>query len=239
VSNKRKVKPRTGGVYIGYLHPADVSAAFHKSVVELMLFDALGPRRVVGGGGRYCSANVSNGRNGIVKDFLASPAEWLLMLDSDMMFDPTLIEDFLADADADSAPFVGGLCFGINDGALFPTLYGLERADDGTVGTIRYEAYPEDSLFQVAATGAACTFVHRRVYEAIAARQFNAAFPWYQETEMSGRPVGEDFTFCLRAGLCDFPVYVHTGIHVGHHKSHVLTAEMYQQQRAALIKEKT
>jgi hypothetical protein len=49
--------------------------------------------------------------------------------------------------------------------------------------------------------------------------------------------VGEDFTFCLRAGICGFPVHVHTGIHVGHNKSHVLTAEMYQQQRAALVTE--
>jgi hypothetical protein len=39
--------------------------------------------------------------------------------------------------------------------------------------------------------------------------------------------VSEDITFCLRAGACGFPVYVHTGIEIGHMKEQMLTAELY------------
>lgn len=233
MSNKRKATGAAKNtVYVGYLHPHELSSAFHLSMCHLLLADSAGPRRIIGGGGRYCSANVSKGRNEIVEDFLKSPAEWLLMLDSDMVFEPTLIEDLLSSASPDEFPFVGGLCFGISDGDLFPTLYGLSRGEDGKVGTIRYNDYPKDALFQVAATGAACTLVHRSVYQKILDHGFNPTFPWYQETEMDGNPVGEDFTFCLRAGMVGVPVHVDTGIHVGHNKSHVLTAEMYEAQRA-------
>ena len=241
MSNKRKPrapKPtaRRDGVFVGYLHPADVSAAFHKSMCELLLFDAVGPRRIVGGGGRYCSANVSKGRNEIVESMLASPADWLLMLDSDMVFEPTLIEDLLNEADPDTFPVVGGLCFGIADGLLFPTLYGLTK-DGDRLRTVRYNDVPENAMFQVAATGAACLLVHRRVLEAVKERAFNAAFPWFQETELHGEPCGEDFTFCLRAGQCGFPVHVATSVLVGHHKSQVLTFDMFKAQRAAQVQE--
>jgi len=239
MSNKRKVRPQQsapgGKVFVGYLHPLTVDAAFHKSMTELLLHDAYGPRRSIAGGGRYSSANVSAGRNDIVRDFLASPAEWLLMLDSDMMFGPTLLDDLMVNADPKTFPIIGGLCFGVMDGVLFPTLYGLVEGDGpNEYATVRYHEYPPDALFQVAATGAACTLIHRDVCEAIRDRGFNRSFPWYQETEMSGKPVGEDFTFCLRAGLCGFPVHVHTGIHVGHSKVQILTHEMYEAQRASL-----
>ena len=242
MSNKRKAqaarKPRGGKVYVGYLHPADVSAAFHKSMCELLLFDAHGPKRIVGGGGRYSSANVAKGRNEHVEAFLAHPArpEWLLMLDSDMVFEPSLIEDLLVEADADVFPIVGGLCFGIADGLLFPTLYGL-TLEDGKPRTVRYNDVPENAMFQVAATGAACLLIHRRVLTAMAEAAFNSAFPWFQETELSGEPCGEDFTFCIRAGQLGFPVHVATAVHVGHHKSQVLTYEMFRAQRAAQVQE--
>lgn len=233
MSNKRKATQSVSKVFVGYLHPLTVDAAFHKSMTELLLWDAYGPRRIIGGGGRYSSANVSAGRNEIVADFLASKADWLLMVDSDMMFGPTLLDDLLDAADPDKYPIVGGLCFGVMDGELFPTLYGLvEGGQPGEYATVRYHDYPTDAMFQVAATGAACMVIHRSVCEAIGARGFNQAHPWYQETEMSGKPCGEDFTFCLRAGLCGFPVYVHTGIDVGHVKSQVLTRDMYEAQRA-------
>lgn len=239
MSNKRKARPprqKHETVFVGYLHPADVSAAFHKSMCEMLLFDRHGPNRIIGGGGRYASANVSKGRNEIVEDFLKSPADWLLMLDSDMVFDPSLIEDLLAEASVAEFPIVGGLCFGIADGLLFPTLYGM-TLQDGKPRTVRYNDVPENALFQVAATGAACLLAHRSVYEAVGAREFNAAFPWYQETELSGEPCGEDFTFCIRAGQCGFPVHVATGVHVGHHKSQVLTFEMFKAQRASQVQE--
>lgn len=225
----------SGPVAIGYVHPADVSAYFADSLVRTMVADAMGPRRIVRGGARiaeFSGALIANARNAIVRRFLDdTAAEWLLMVDADMVWQPDDVTTLLEYADPKRAPIVGGLCFGVDAGNLFPTLYALAEDGDG-YGVRRYDTFPENAMFQVTATGAAFLLVHRMVYEAVRDRAFNATFPWFQETEMNGRGCGEDFTFCLRAGMCGFPVHVHTGVEVGHHKSYVLTADMYRQQRA-------
>ena len=72
--------------------------------------------------------------------------------------------------------------------------------------------------------------IHRDVIQAIAAKEFNPTFPWFQETEAYGQPVGEDLTFCLRALACGYPVHVDTRIKVGHHKSYLLTEDLFNSQ---------
>ena len=100
--------------------------------------------------------------------------------------------------------------------------------DDGVlIRTVRVGQYPENSLVKVAGTGAAFLLIHRGALEKIRDRKFNATFPYFQETEMHGQPVGEDVTFCLRALAAGLPVHVNTGIKIGHHKSTLLTEEMF------------
>ena len=83
------------------------------------------------------------------------------------------------------------------------------------------------------ATGAAFLLIHRSVLVAMRDRKFNAAFPWFQETELAGHPAGEDLTFCIRAGILGLPVFVDTRVRIGHHKSIVLDHDMFQAQREA------
>lgn len=225
-----------GKVAIGYCHPADVSAYFADSLVRTLVADMHGARRIVDGGARipkYSSANVSNARNAIVRTFLDElDAEWLWMVDADMHWQPDALDVMLQYADADRAPIVGGLCFGVEDGVLFPTLYAWTKDDDGQVRVVRYDEFPADAMFQVGATGAAFLLIHRRVLKAMRDKGFNRTYPWFQETELGGQGCGEDITFCARAGMLGFPIYVHTGVEVGHHKSHVLTADQYRSQRS-------
>jgi hypothetical protein len=82
---------------------------------------------------------------------------------------------------------------------------------------------------------AACMLIHRTVLAKIreqSGSEFSVAFPWYQEREHGPMPVGEDVTFCLRAGLCGFPVHVNTTVTIGHVKSYTLTLDGYLAQRA-------
>lgn len=230
----------TDKVVIGYCNPGMVHAAFHESLLNLLVYDAAVSRRIIGGGGRIAvqaSANIAGARNGIVKQFLdESDADWLWMLDTDMTFADDTLERLLEYADPQQAPIIGGLCFGIDDGWLFPTLYDL--ADMGTgegLQVVRYNEWAPNAMMQVAATGAACTLIHRSVLEKIreqSGKEFSAAFPWYQEREHGTMPVGEDVTFCLRAGLCGFPIYVNTAVTLGHVKQHTLTLDGYVAQRA-------
>ncbi len=202
----------------------------------MLMYDQATSRRVVGCLNDWSSANVSNSRNDLCRQFLDYDAEWLLFIDADMMFPHDAIERLVQGADATERPILGGLCFGVNKGVLFPTLYVFHDGPNGPT-TARVPQFPENAIIPVAATGAAFLLIHRRVLEAFLERGFSAAFPFFQESELSGEPAGEDITFCLRAGTLGFPVHVDTGLHIGHHKSQVLTHDLFMEQRAASQRE--
>lgn len=231
-------------VAVGYLYGQDVAAGFANSLGALLW--AQGMRRdrtlVTEVLAEACGVNVAGGRNRMMVRFLTeTTCDWLLTIDADMTFSPDLPDALLAMANPDPeaehyAPIVGGLCFGVDDGVLFPTMYDFVAGEDGKPRTVRYESFPADTMFQVGATGAACLLIHRSVVEGIAAKGFDAAYPWFQETQLSGERCGEDITFCLRAHHCGFPVYVNTGVDIGHQKAHVLTLDQYRAQRVAVGK---
>jgi hypothetical protein len=232
-------------VVVAYCHPGAVNAAFHESLLDLLVYDMAFHRRIVHGGGRLArqaSANLAGPRNDVVKRFLAgSDADWLWFVDTDMVFLPDTLERLLECADPDKAPIVGGLCFSTDGGAMFPTLYGLMGEEDDPQ-VIRFHEWPPNSMFQVAATGTGCLLIHRTAFERIrdfavpATGQvgFNTAYPWFQETAHDNRPVGEDITFCWRAGVVGIPVYVNTSVHIGHVKEYLLDLDRYLTQRGEL-----
>jgi hypothetical protein len=92
-------------------------------------------------------------------------------------------------------------------------------------------------MVRCSATGAACLFIHRTVIEAMAAQAEESSsmsrkvFPFFMESTLADLPAGEDLVFCLRAGVLGFPIYVHTGIEFGHHKSQLLTAAGFREQQ--------
>lgn len=220
-----------------YVHPNEVSAYFMDSWDNLRSYDNGHNKHLVARLSMVSSANISGARNDIVRGFLEHypDADWLWWLDADMVFEPDTLDQLLTNADPVKAPIVGGLCFGMSEGLLFPTLYQLQKdeADEKRTAMARYHDYPPNAMFQVSATGSACILIHRTVLEAVRDREFNASYPWYQETELSGRPCSEDITFCIRAALLGFPTYVDTGVPIGHHKSQILTEDLYRAQRAA------
>lgn len=221
-----------GQVCIAFIHPGQTSAYFTESLVATLLYDR--GKHVGGLLQEWSSANVSSSRNSLTRRFLDTQpnCDWLLWIDADMRWTHTAVEELLASADPKDRPVVGGLCFGSNDQTgLFPTIYQIIE-QLGTLKTVRVTDYPRDAVYHCSATGAAFLLIHRTVLEAMAKRQYNQAFPFFQETEMSGMPCGEDITFCLRVGLLGYPVHVNTAVRIGHHKSHLLTEELFDTQHS-------
>lgn len=236
MSNRRtlpKPKPQQNRVVIAFIHPGQTSAYFTTSLIASLLYDGATDRHVVGLLNEWSSANVSAARNKLTAAFLdEKDAEWLLWIDADMAWEHDAIARLVASADPETAPIVGGLCFGASLGQLFPTIYRLVD-HEGALTTVRVTDFEPDAMVPCSATGAAFLLIHRRVLVAMRERQFNPAFTWFQETELAGQPAGEDITFGLRAGLCGFPVHVNTAVHIGHHKSHLLTDELFREQQEA------
>jgi GT2 family glycosyltransferase len=205
---------------VGYVHGGSVRAEFAASMIEMVMTCATRIDTVLTLGS---GPNISTPRNKIADDFLtAQKAPWLWMVDTDMVFAPDALDRLIEAADPAERPILGGLCYSQNDGATdpYPTMYEMSRNDAGVLAFGRLATWPEDQPVRVSATGAACLLMHRRALEKIAATSGDEAAPWFRESAI-GAPLalmGEDLTFCLRAGLAGLPVHVHTGVQIGHMK---------------------
>lgn len=235
-----------GPVFVAWLHPLQVHAVFADSLLGLVAYDFFRehdgkPRQIAGMKGYEAGVNISTPRNEVILEFLTAREEpWILLIDVDMQFPPDALERLLEHADRERAPIVGGLCFGTDhEGRLWPTLYDLTELDEGPCFARLTDFSVAKPLLRVDATGAAFLLIHRSVLERVREQRFpedpGHHYPWFQETQLSGGPLGEDLTFMLRAGICGFPVHVLTSLHIGHLKHHMLTAYKYFKQEGRIV----
>jgi hypothetical protein len=221
-----------GAVTVAYLHPNDVAHSWHASLTDLIGYDlTTDDQRVIRGGwiGMKCGAGgLDRGRTLTVEQFLRErDAEWLFWVDADMGFAPDTVERLLAVADRVERPIVGALCFALKETTTDglggyrteprPTI--LDWRDDGEKAGFQGRSwYPVNELVKCAGTGSACVLIHRSVFEKIAAEHGPV---WYDRIKnpSTGDLISEDLSFCVRAGLAGFPVFVHTGVRTTHQKT--------------------
>lgn len=228
----------TDKVCVSFLHPGQVQSTFAECLMRLMLHDVYGKGRLISHdhgiiGKRCSSAGIVAGRNGAVKTMLASSADWLLFIDSDMAFAEDTLEQLLAVADPDERPVVGALAFAVKKSgessfggqryACEPTLY---AAPDLAV----MHDYPRNQLVKVGATGAACILSHRSALEKIRDEWDET---WFNHVPaIGGGFFSEDLSYCIRLDKLGIPLFVHTGVKTAHDKGVVcFDEEYYDQQR--------
>jgi hypothetical protein len=156
---------------------------------------------------------IAENRHEMAEAMLATPANWLLMVDSDVAFPRTLIESMLATAGADKRILAASVPLG----ETYPTcaFNWVGPAEPGVYRSVPVGLEPR----RVDAFATACCLVHRDVFEAIAAREgrkwfaMDIAFPapgMTPETplrEFRYTFVGEDIAFSLRAKSAGFDIW--------------------------------
>jgi len=205
-------------VWVGNINPGSVSTEFSDSLAALVLADHTNGWHLFQGKleGRSGS-NVSKSRNELVSRFLKTDGEWLLFLDSDMVFPHDTILRLLLAARAAGTKIIGGLAVMVTPDGPIPTLY--QPGESPTEVTRVMLNAPDDQILQVAATGAACLMVHREVFEAIQASSDDKEFCWFQEQVLNTRWVSEDVSFCLLAAKHRYTVFVDCTLSIGHAKN--------------------
>lgn len=157
--------------------------------------------------------NVSNARNRVVSRFLESDDDWLLMLDTDMIFPEDSAERLLSH----EQPIVSGLYYQPGN-PPFPCMY--QNIGVGYYASIN--EWPDGALVKADSVGAGFLMVHRDVFTHISYVIPNRSAQWFQEIQMGMKLVGEDFAFCARAAECSYQVTVDTSLRAGHIKSQVI-----------------
>ena len=235
-------------VCVSWISPGEVRHEFVESIMSMNLYFSERGRKVVRAFvGLQSGPRIAEARSKVVEAFAETRAEWLLMIDSDMVWEADALDKLLETADPVDAPIVGGLCFGGRaDKPMFPTIYSVVADDDGNFhGVNSVIEYPKDSVIKVGATGAAFLLVHRDVFVKMR-KAFGKLpggepnpYPWFVEASNGGKPYGEDISFCIRALALDIPIYVDTRVKIGHIKTRVLSESAYEEQQSSIVKQVT
>lgn len=199
---------------IGYPVGGSVHPAFTKALLDLQRFELLEPS------GEYellpveysASLYVEENRNVLVDLAVREGAEWLLMLDTDESFEPTLLRRLMSVAHPDERPIVFGLYSNImqapqqTEGAYLHVDMIYRETEDGQYSSV---VPPSDMRpFYVDAAGTGIMLTHISVFDQI-------EFPWFTLDYIlptgKHRPqvMNEDISFCRKARqagyklLCD------------------------------------
>ena len=164
---------------------------------------------------------VYNARNSLARQAVKSEADWVLWLDSDMVFDPDLLDKMLTVCIENDIDFLTALCFRRKP-PYTPCLF--ERLDvrkDGKGASYTALLSVPDGRFRVEGCGLAGVLMSTDVLISVAAKFNGAMFdPMYG--------FGEDVTFCWRARQCGYEIWCDSDIEMGHVGQCVVTRGYFE-----------
>ena len=151
-------------------------------------------------------------------------AEFVLWLDSDVIFPPDLMIDLMEDMTG--RDMVTGV-YHMRRAPFKPVIWktlrqGLTPDENESVD---YNDYPKDQIFEVEGCGFGAVMMRTSVLEAVRDRyhELFAPVPGY----------GEDLSFCVRARGCGFKIHCDPRIQIGHKAATIVTGESFEAYRKA------
>lgn len=140
-------------------------------------------------------------RNEIHNAFLKSRLPYLMMLDSDIMFPPKLLDTLMSH----NKPIVGGWYRDKKAQDHHPTVYDFVNDENG-IAVFRYRKEAGQGLEKVDAMGAGCWLMNRETAEKLGENPYGH--------NIAGG--GEDMKFCRRLMELNIPLHVDWSINCAH-----------------------
>lgn len=192
-----------------------VSARFAQSLATLKKVDQCVVSFLMG-------SLIYDSRNKLAGYALQMEADYILWLDSDMVFRPDTLERMIQVLDEHpEIDVLSGLYFR-RAHPFTPVLYkSLEEADNGEVKFEDYNDIPE-GLFEIAGCGFGCVLMRT-----------DCLFNMLDEDGLGRwftpfRGAGEDVAFCIRATRAGYSIYCDPSIDCGHMAYAPVTKEFYK-----------
>lgn len=215
----------TESVTIGVIHDDQMDSRFVVSLTQLLAArrEAIMGRVIFKGG---TAGRLDRGRTNVIRTFLeveALSADWLLMIDSDMVFHVPQFDRLLETADKVVHPVVTGLYLRASQPPS-PCVFKL------TDGRLRvHDNVQPDKVQRVDSAGLGFTIAHRDTLT----RMKEATGGWCDnsDTNEHGEPLADDASFFQRVREAGYPVYLDSAVEVGHVKPGILVPDQYWRER--------
>ena len=153
------------------------------------------------------SSLVYDSRNRLAQMAIDSGSDYVLWLDSDMVFDPSLLERLMVDIE--DKDFVSALYF-MRKPPFKPLIFKTIRpsliANEGV--TVLYEDYPVDSTFEIDGCGFGAVLMRTQVLRDVQAKDRFLFSP------LLG--YGEDVSFCIRVKRAGYQMWCDSKLLIGH-----------------------
>ena len=170
---------------------------------------------------------ISKSRTDLALMAVQEKADYVLWIDSDMVFPDTLLMDLMRDIEQEKKDIVAGVCH-MRKEPYKPVLWSKLRQ-----GLTAFENeseclvdYPRDGLFEVEGCGFGCVMMKTEVIASVRDKYADlfGHLPGY----------GEDLSFCIRARGCGYRIWVDPKVQVGHKSSIIVDDSVFQAFRKKL-----
>lgn len=169
---------------------------------------------------------IHDARNTFVERAIDGGYDRVLWIDSDMRFGPDVLERLNADMDS-GLEYVSALCFK----RVYPTapviyddMFPLSDAP-GMYGVHIYRDYPQDKVFEIAASGMGCVMTNVQLLKDVW-DNFGPPFNYVAN-------LGEDMSFCYKVAELGVSMWCDSSVKVGHIGCVVFSEQTYQEQQPA------
>ena len=154
-------------------------------------------------------------------------ADYVLWIDSDMVFPDTMLIDLMKDIEDEKKDIVAGVCH-MRKEPYTPVLWSKLRQGMTTFenDSEKLIDYPRDGLFEVEGCGFGCVMMKTEVISAVRDKYGDlfGHLPGY----------GEDLSFCIRARGCGYRIWADPKVQVGHKSSIIVDDSVFQAFRKKL-----
>lgn len=171
---------------------------------------------------------VYNARNNLARQAIKAEADWVLWLDSDMVFNPDLLQRMLKVCTENDIDFLTALCFRRKP-PYTPCLFDrLDKIGRGASYTALLSV-PE-GRFKVGGCGFAGVLLSTDVLISVSAKFDGRMFDPFEG-------FGEDVAFCWRARQCGYDIWCDSDIEMGHVGQSIVTRSFFEAYEANKAKD--
>ena len=162
-------------------------------------------------------------RNRLAKTAVANNFDYIVWIDSDMVFEPDTVNKLVAHV-KEGKDFVSGLYFS-RQFPMHPIVMKdivWERQEDGTIkhGATPYYDYPKDQVFKIAGCGFGICITSVDMIAHVAGEFRQPPFDPFPS-------LGEDYSFCWKANKLGYQCWCDSSIKAGHVGEFVYNEEVY------------